>query len=254
MANFFPGASGASRALGNGENRSSEGDSGTTTGSTPGQVLVQMSGGSKRPSDDPRAVHPSRRKGSPPEVASLPQEDWDKLLGKHKMELLSRTASVLAGEHPDGLIRPFVLPGPTQVAKLFTHELARKLMLAEQRPEVIVGYGTVGGIFAADITQALLDLHCSVEFLPIDRNHRTGAEGYNFQCAESDIRSILQGKRILLALPITTSSHISEIVEVKSLIDTEQCAALVAGIVTLIQYGSLPPTLDLKVESLLSVR
>ena len=237
-----------SRTLENGS-----GDAGD--GSTPGQVLAQMSTmGSIKPSDHPRAVHPQRRRVSPPEVGAIPQEEWQKLLERHKVELLGKTAPVLGGENPDGLIRPFVLPGPSQVAKLFTHELARKLMLTEQRPEVIVGYGTVGGIFAADITQALLDLHCSVEFLPIDRNHRVGAEGYNFQCSESDIRSFLQGKRIWLALPIMAGSHVPEIMEVKSLIDAEQCAALVAGIVTLIQYGALSPALDLRAESLLSVR
>lgn len=245
MSSFLPGGSSVA-------SRNSEEETET---STPGQVLAQLPTGSKRPSDDPRAVHPtSRRRGAPPEVVAIPQEEWQKLFCRHQTELLKNTAAVLAGEPPDGLIRPFVLPGPSQVAKLFTHELARKLMLSEQRPEVIVGYGTVGGIFAADITQALLDLHCSVEFLPIDRNHRTGAEGYNFQCAESDIRPLLQGKRILLALPITAGSHVSEIVEVKNLIDAEQCAAIVSGIVTLIQYGTLPPTLDLRVESLLSVK
>lgn len=216
-----------------------------------GQVTMTV-GGSMRPADHPKAVHPYRDKRVA--TAALTSEETDPAIARHLVEVLQATAAVLSGGNPDGLVRPFVLPNSTQSARLLTDVLARRLVNGERRPDVVIGHGTIGGIFAANITQGLIEGKCQAEFLPIERNFRTTGEGYNFLCPEPEIRGILQGNRIVLAIPILSDQHVGEILEVKRLIDAEQCAAQMVGIVTLIQYGALPPTMaELKVEALLTI-
>lgn len=205
------------------------------------------------PSKDPRAVHPDRQ-SRVVSMSALSVEQVQGAARSHLVDVLRATAPVLSGAAPDGFIRPFALPGPSQVAKIFTQALARQIVKAEQRPQVIIGYGTIGGIFASGITEALLELHCPVDFLPVERNARSQAEGYGFLCPEGEIQNLLRGRRVLLALPILTAKHIEEIAAIRALVDSEQCAAQCTMLATIVQYGTLPVSLgDFRVETLLQV-
>ena len=209
--------------------------------------------GTIKPSDDPRAVKPRRNREALTGIQALSIEEVRIVLNKHLVEVLRVTAPILQGANAEELMPQFVLPNQSRVATLFTKELGRRLALDEWRVEVIVGHGTIGGIFAAGISQALIDERHLVPFLPIERNGRPGTEGYRFLCPDDEIRSILSGKRILLAMPAVTSSHMAQILEQVRLIESEQCAAQVLGIATIVEYGELPPELPLKVEALLRV-
>lgn len=216
-----------------------------------GQLTMQISG-TMIPANHPNAKHP--RGAQAIVMASSSIEESSAIIGRKLVEVLQGTAAVLSGASPEALIRPFVLPTPDRTAQLLTSALAKELLGWERRPEVIIGHGTIGGIFAANITQGMFEERSPAVFVPIERNSRASAEGFNFLCVESEIRPAIQGKRILLAVPILSEQHLAEIIEVRRLIDAEDCAAQVIGIVTIIQYGKLPPTFgDLKVESLLTI-
>lgn len=255
------GGLGLSRLIGNGDDHSVIPDVPTKElpvatqavdpGVASGQVTMTI-GGTKIPAHDPNVVRP-RGSHAVASVSSSTEES-NAAVGRKLVEVLQGTASVLSGASPEALIRPFVLPTPDKTAQLLTNALAKELLNWERRPEVIVGHGTIGGIFAANVTQGMFEGRSPTTFVPIERNSRTSAEGFNFLCVESEIRPAIQGKRILLAVPILSEQHLAEIIEVRRLIDAEDCAAQVIGVVTIVQYGKLPPTMgDLRVEALLTV-
>lgn len=198
-----------------------------------GQVLVS-------PQLQPPGTAPAARSKAvprnPSSTACSSRRNLDVDLAQCLRAVLAETSGVLTGGSANDLMWPFVIPNATGSAQVLARAMAKRLMSKELNPEVIVGLGVRGSIFAAQVTEALLVLGQKAVFLGLEE-HGSEGEGCHFLCPEAELRSVLGGKRIVVALPILTAQHIGGVFRVKTAVDAVQCAATYGGVATIIQYG-----------------
>ena len=212
----------------------SQSSSGPPEQVSPGQVL--MSSQLQPPGTAPAA----RSKAVPRNTSGTTcssRRNLDVDLAQCLRAVLAETSGVLTGGSANDLMWPFVIPNASGSAQVLARAMAKRLMGKELNPEVIVGLGVRGSIFAVQVTEALLVLGQKAVFLGLEEHGLVEGEGCRFLCPEAELRSVLGGKRIVVALPILTAQHIGGVVRVKTAVDAVQCAATYGGVATIIQYG-----------------
>ncbi len=226
---------------------------------TPPQAPADQSADQQNASPNPsKSVRPagSSKTGRATPLNGRQKLSDDTVLRECLALVASQTVAVIGGStgiNPDSLIQPFVEPDDKRMAnRVLAKAVARKLA-SDEFPEVVLGIGMNGGLFAFQVTEALIERGCAAGFLGLKPNQRAGADGYHFACSEADIRKKLGGRRVALVLPIVTDAHLPIINAIKTLVEREGCGATFWGAGTIIQYRPGGKTKLPRVDSLIQI-